>query len=683
MNPRNIVAVVFAALAGVSLLYLGMSSRPPEPEKVFTAAELPPAWKPEVLDAFELMPLADNDGRVKSMHTFAYFELLRTRAYATLSLKVEGEKQKRSWTPAAWLLDCFFYPQFANNYPSFVVEDGEVLAQLGLSPHEKQRDRYTFNELRPAREAIVAASQRLGMKAQDKPEEMTRVESLTLALARNFASYESLTTLFDSAREKIAFPAEVDDETLKQFAGKEVPALQAFALVISSPAWQNIENQQTAAEPATPPEWLKTMAEQFKSKLKPVRDLYWYPPTAKGMDNWLGSTGLTNDLGKGGPHASGAVARLTELSELATLATDLKQNDVFQDKLLAFATARTNEAKAVDAYGKVAQDRAYLKWRVFEYVKWFFVLLFLFTAVSWLMPRALRYQKVLRGCAWVGFAALLGGILQRVFITGWGPVTNIYETIPYITLMAGVFSLLMSRVMKNALPLSVAVAIGAGGMFLASMHEAGKSEDTIDALQAVLRSNYWLWTHVTSINLGYATVLLAAIFSMVYIFARVFDLMRKETKLFTDLTRSAYGILCFGLFFGLIGTILGGIWGNESWGRFWGWDPKENGALLIVLWCLMVLHMRLAGWIREFGFHIWTAMGAIPTIFSWWHVNLLNVGLHSYGFTEGLETYLRIAYGIVAGIVILGIVLRFLEGVARRQMAAAKQALPAGSADPA
>ena len=127
------------------------------------------------------------------------------------------------------------------------------------------------------------------------------------------------------------------------------------------------------------------------------------------------------------------------------------------------------------------------------------------------------------------------------------------------------------------------------------------------------------------------------------------------------------------VFFGLIGTILGGIWGNESWGRFWGWDPKENGAMLIVLWCLMVLHMRLAGWVKEFGFHIWTAMGAIPVIFSWWHVNLLQVGLHSYGFTEGLESKLRIAYWMVGSIVFLGIFLRVLEGIARRQALAPRR----------
>jgi cytochrome c biogenesis factor len=184
------------------------------------------------------------------------------------------------------------------------------------------------------------------------------------------------------------------------------------------------------------------------------------------------------------------------------------------------------------------------------------------------------------------------------------------------------------------------------------------------SLQAVLRSNYWLWSHVTTINIGYATVLLAAIFSMIYVFCRLFDINRQNKALFRMLTQSSYGILCFGLVFSLVGTVLGGIWGNESWGRFWGWDPKENGAMVIVLWCLAVLHMRLAGWVKELGLHLCTAFGANFCLFSWWHVNLLGVGLHSYGFTQGLEQYLFIAYGVVSLVVLLGGAIKLLESAA-------------------
>ena len=97
-----------------------------------------------------------------------------------------------------------------------------------------------------------------------------------------------------------------------------------------------------------------------------------------------------------------------------------------------------------------------------------------------------------------------------------------------------------------------------------------------------------------------------------------------------------YGTLCFGLFFSIVGTILGGIWANYSWGRFWGWDPKENGALMICLAELIILHLRMGGYIRDRGVHVLSVLNAMIIAFSWWGVNLLGVGLHSYGFTDGI-----------------------------------------------
>ena len=105
-----------------------------------------------------------------------------------------------------------------------------------------------------------------------------------------------------------------------------------------------------------------------------------------------------------------------------------------------------------------------------------------------------------------------------------------------------------------------------------------------------------------------------------------------------SLTRAVYGMICLTLFLSLVGTVLGGIWANYSWGRFWGWDPKENGALMIVLWTLAILHARLGGFLREWGLHLASVFTAIVVTFSWWHVNFLGVGLHNYGFTAGKST---------------------------------------------
>ena len=101
-----------------------------------------------------------------------------------------------------------------------------------------------------------------------------------------------------------------------------------------------------------------------------------------------------------------------------------------------------------------------------------------------------------------------------------------------------------------------------------------------------------------------------------------------------NLSSMVYGITCFAALFSLVGTILGGIWADQSWGRFWGWDPKENGALMIVIMAAIFLHARWGGLARERGLMALAITGNIITAWSWFGTNLLGVGLHSYGFTD-------------------------------------------------
>ncbi|MGH8017311.1 MAG: cytochrome c biogenesis protein, partial [Opitutaceae bacterium] len=98
--------------------------------------------------------------------------------------------------------------------------------------------------------------------------------------------------------------------------------------------------------------------------------------------------------------------------------------------------------------------------------------------------------------------------------------------------------------------------------------------------------------------------------------------------------RMVYGIVCFATFFSFVGTVLGGIWADQSWGRFWGWDPKENGAALIVLWNAIILHARWGGYIRQRGLMVMAVFGNVVTAWSWFGTNMLGIGLHSYGFMD-------------------------------------------------
>ena len=187
-------------------------------------------------------------------------------------------------------------------------------------------------------------------------------------------------------------------------------------------------------------------------------------------------------------------------------------------------------------------------------------------------------------------------------------------------------------------------------------YELVDGQDTIAPLQAVLDTNFWLATHVTIVTMGYAAGLAAAGVSILYILSRLVDPLKKRfpRSYYKDITGMAYGIICFGLLFSLVGTILGGIWANYSWGRFWGWDPKENGALMIVLMNLIILHGRIGGLLKQLRLHMASVAGAIVVCYSWWGVNLLGAGLHSYGFTSGVRQALNMAYFGLSVVVLIG-----------------------------
>ena len=199
-------------------------------------------------------------------------------------------------------------------------------------------------------------------------------------------------------------------------------------------------------------------------------------------------------------------------------------------------------------------------------------------------------------------------------------------------------SLIVEWMVGRRFALGLSPIIGTVLMILARRYELGDAKDHMDPLVAVLDSNFWLATHVITITLGYSGGLLSAFMSTGYILMRGLGLDGGDAGLRRSLTRAVYGMICLTLFLSLVGTVLGGIWANYSWGRFWGWDPKENGALMIVLWTLAILHARLGGFLREWGLHLASVFTAIVVTFSWWHVNFLGVGLHNYGFTAGKST---------------------------------------------
>jgi ABC-type transport system involved in cytochrome c biogenesis permease subunit len=223
------------------------------------------------------------------------------------------------------------------------------------------------------------------------------------------------------------------------------------------------------------------------------------------------------------------------------------------------------------------------------------------------------------------------GLGFRMYLEGRPPVTNLYSSAIFIGWGSCLLGIILERIFKGGIGLVVAGFIGFTTLIIA--HHLALSGDTMEMLRAVLDTNLWLATHVVVVTTGYASMFVAGLLAVIYI-VRGFFTRTLTPGLAKALSRMVYGIVCFATLFSFVGTILGGIWADQSWGRFWGWDPKENGALLIVLWNAVILHARWGGLIKERGLMAMAVFGNIVTSFSWFGVNMLGIGLHSYGFMD-------------------------------------------------
>ncbi len=290
----------------------------------------------------------------------------------------------------------------------------------------------------------------------------------------------------------------------------------------------------------------------------------------------------------------------------------------------------------------------------FNFSKILYLIAFVMTFVSWMTK-----GDVLRKPAFalLLFALVLhsGSLVVRIWLSGRPPVTNLYSSAVFVGWGAVLFGLLFEKIFR--LGVGNAIAASAGYLTLQIAHVLAAEGDTMQVLQAVLDTQFWLSTHVTCISLGYAATYVAGLLGVVYV-ARGLLTTAVTPELRTALARMTYGTICFAMFFSFVGTVLGGLWADDSWGRFWGWDPKENGALMIVLWNALVLHARWGGLVRERGLANLAIFGNAVTTWSWFGVNELSVGLHSYGFTEGRTMWITVAIMAHLGIIAMGMLPR-------------------------
>jgi len=274
---------------------------------------------------------------------------------------------------------------------------------------------------------------------------------------------------------------------------------------------------------------------------------------------------------------------------------------------------------------------------LFELSIWIFGAAFLLLAIQQMRPLPLPLVPAGVALASAGFLLNLAGLALRCLIAGRPPVTNMYESVVWVAFGAVAFGL--GFFWKYRAPVYLLAALPAAALALLLVHQMPIAMPArLDPLVPVLRDNFWLTVHVLTITLSYSAFALAMVFGHLILGTAIFQpgRVREDAQIHFWL----YRVLQIGILLLAAGTILGGVWANYSWGRFWGWDPKETWALIALLCYIFALHGRLAGWWGRFGLAVAAVVCFQSILMAWYGVNfILGAGLHSYGFGIGGEQY--------------------------------------------
>ncbi len=602
-------------------------------------------WDPATLAAAEAVPVQDG-GRIKPLSTQAGFTMLAL--HGARSMKVSDGSETHRIKPAAWMLDALFRPQFSMKQPTFRVDNSDALKAIGVTVRGR-RDRYSYEDIRPGIDRLLELAESYAAIEKNKRDPM---QSQVLDLAANLRSYEALLGYFTFARAGIPLPGS---------GGEGEPDRRARVSDLMSVAPEIRAEVRKSGQ--RPPEGLKRLIDGVVDTANASRaGLFLIPPADPKEKDWRSAGTVIWDV------MNGKVAEPAPLIESIRLLESLDPagkagEPGFRDALGKFAGHVTEKAAARGEGRFVGLEAQYYRKNWFLHALAWFLAGTLFALAMWTLGNgrtatAMAWATALTTAAGLTYCVI--AIVKRCVIMQRPPVGNLYDTIIFIGTTVVMLCLLLEWMSRKRLALGLAPVLGTALIILARRFELGDAQDHMDPLVAVLDSNFWLTTHVITITLGYSAGLLSAFLSAAYILMRGLGLDRADRDLRRSQTRTVYGMLCFTLFLSLVGTVLGGIWANDSWGRFWGWDPKENGALLIVLWTLAILHARLGGFIREWGIHLASVFTAVVVAFSWWHVNFLGVGLHNYGFTAGKDTIWSF-YGAMVVLLLFGFVARAME----------------------
>ena len=573
---------------------------------------------------FGYIPIQD-EGRIKPLDTFAENKLLSI--YEKRSLK----NPKISATE--WFLELLIYPEKSYDKKVFKLKSPAIAAALSLdwrNPHL-----YSYNEVADG----INKNQEYFMKLYSMEEDSKNlIEKQLSDLFINIITFKNLSGSFSCIDPVI----KINDQSIASALGVPVGENYSYAHIITNfpklvplikEAMENSDQEQ--GELKTIMMQLDQISQNSYSNMIKI-----IPSSSRENLEWISVWELLD--------GRMIMDKQRDIMESLEAYINAYKTSNYEQMNLAM----TEYINLVSTYEEVnmnliEREVSYNKSDLFIYSIAFYLIAFLLLAGFWISKlnifNILSFASLLIGLGYHGY-----GLLMRMVIMQRPPVSTLYESIIFVGFIGVLFSAIFERFRKDGIGILLASVIGVTLHFVGFGYE--NDGDTLGVLVAVLNSNFWLATHVTTITIGYAATAVAGLMGHVYFIIMLMN--KSKDKYLKGLSNNMVTLNLVALFFMLFGTILGGIWADQSWGRFWGWDPKENAALMIVMWQLLMVHLRISGWVKPLGFAFGMIINNIFLAFGWFGVNLLGVGLHSYGFTDSIATnlYLFIIFELWYGI---------------------------------
>ena len=595
----------------------------------FVMSFIPPKAKTEInVRDFGALPVLVK-GRIQPWDSLARNALLSIREVSDFNDRELGVKMSAS----EWLLEAMCKPTEANARKVFKVDELDLKTMLGAE--NKAVKFFSANEvaahLGDLREVLKAAAETGpdGQMKQKKNSELTPYQKATQQLWRKFNYYLVIQNAIQVADTQ-SFQAQLEQVLI---GSEQEPAKDKFS-------W---ETELSRYEQFLPKDFASIHVQSGDNDLTKEQRVYFV---------FVQRYKQLQEEAAFGENAVGIVPSATKADEFETLFESLTRA-VFAQRVdagvrnysrmvtayqrgdaSAFNAALHDQQTALaavpGALSTARHERTFNDADPFNFTITLYVCVLLLSLFSWL-GMAEPLGKATRWLLVFTFALHTAGIITRIVLIGRPPVINLYSAAVFVGWGAAGLGLLLELYFRGCIASAAAAMVGFATLIIAS-HKALEG-DTLEMMQAVLDSNFWLATHVVIINLGYASTYLAGALGILYVLRGVFT-PSLDAELGKKLERSVYAIICFAALFSFTGTVLGGIWADQSWGRFWGWDPKENGALLIVLWNLIILHARWGRYMGARGLMAAAVFGNIVTSISFFGTNMLDIGLHSYGRSE-------------------------------------------------